>query len=740
MADVIMSNQNNKHCNNQGIYDECKYCYDKIGQDTPIYDDYNFSAGDYSEDIDTDVETPTSIISSKAVEPTQYIKIHQNLTPIEPHEILTTQNPSVSKKIMQGINSQRHYLPHQTAIVTSSKCHPQPADVTEIYRRHCKKNKVTATITSQQQTQRSPMLMFSHTPTTILDQNSQPQYCQQQPHLVLRCVPTRAEDEQQIYVTNNSRNYSCRYCATELLAPIQNQQQQKQSTTAKRYIQHCVAVDTAEPVIEYYEQDLLDEYSDGIVYDDSPCDLVPTTKYHEQHQQHRSPPHYQYPHSSPQLQEMRDIQRSVTTVTNGATADVNPRRNVIQAPPMLSNTATVKSTIRGSSPINGGINNGICNSNDAVDGYILTRLQHNGGNNIRHRFKPSREYASTHAPIPVSGNSNNTDHIPPSMRPHTTQGDVIQTSQVHYHVTPHPPHRQRHRTTVLAPRYYKRTSNGGGTALYKPPSKLCLPVFSQPEYPSFIAAAHKKHRTHNTSSRNNRTLQQQQHVGEAMNDASNNSERVEYESAPPFYTAPDDSYKVIQQERFPLHPKRKLKNKLLTLRNPKRDSNNTPSCDMEGLLAHFENLFDIKEKEYADELSSSKENVKDRDKTIPPNAKSVKCTPSQATLRRSRSPSTTHRHRILLNTNIVNNKEKTENISHLVTNSNTRSATTDVNVEVSKESKPSTSSFKVHTEEASCMKQLKLLRWSHLKHIQEEVQRLQDLERFLDSCNASNPK
>jgi hypothetical protein len=37
------------------------------------------------------------------------------------------------------------------------------------------------------------------------------------------------------------------------------------------------------------------------------------------------------------------------------------------------------------------------------------------------------------------------------------------------------------------------------------------------------------------------------------------------------------------------------------------------------------------------------------------------------------------------------------------------------------------------TEEPLYLKQLKQLRWSHLRHIQREAKRLADLERFLDS-------
>ncbi|KAJ8917770.1 hypothetical protein NQ315_010676 [Exocentrus adspersus] len=40
-----------------------------------------------------------------------------------------------------------------------------------------------------------------------------------------------------------------------------------------------------------------------------------------------------------------------------------------------------------------------------------------------------------------------------------------------------------------------------------------------------------------------------------------------------------------------------------------------------------------------------------------------------------------------------------------------------------------------NSEEPTYIKQLKQLRWGHLKHIQREVRRLEDLERFLDSCS-----
>nr|CAD7599845.1 unnamed protein product [Timema genevievae] len=41
-------------------------------------------------------------------------------------------------------------------------------------------------------------------------------------------------------------------------------------------------------------------------------------------------------------------------------------------------------------------------------------------------------------------------------------------------------------------------------------------------------------------------------------------------------------------------------------------------------------------------------------------------------------------------------------------------------------------------EEPAYVKQLKQLRWDHLKHIQREVQRLEELERFLDSCSSNH--
>lgn len=40
-------------------------------------------------------------------------------------------------------------------------------------------------------------------------------------------------------------------------------------------------------------------------------------------------------------------------------------------------------------------------------------------------------------------------------------------------------------------------------------------------------------------------------------------------------------------------------------------------------------------------------------------------------------------------------------------------------------------------EEPLYMKQLRQLKWGHLKHIQTEARRLEDLERFLDSCSSS---
>ncbi|KAF2893122.1 hypothetical protein ILUMI_13049 [Ignelater luminosus] len=41
-------------------------------------------------------------------------------------------------------------------------------------------------------------------------------------------------------------------------------------------------------------------------------------------------------------------------------------------------------------------------------------------------------------------------------------------------------------------------------------------------------------------------------------------------------------------------------------------------------------------------------------------------------------------------------------------------------------------------DEPLYVKQLKQLRWGHLKHIQREVRRLEDLERFLDSCSSGS--
>ncbi|GJQ83862.1 hypothetical protein Trydic_g6740 [Trypoxylus dichotomus] len=50
----------------------------------------------------------------------------------------------------------------------------------------------------------------------------------------------------------------------------------------------------------------------------------------------------------------------------------------------------------------------------------------------------------------------------------------------------------------------------------------------------------------------------------------------------------------------------------------------------------------------------------------------------------------------------------------------------------------STCSCNKHVEEPLYVKQLKQLRWGHLKHIQREVRRLEDLEKFLDSCTSTN--
>lgn len=41
-------------------------------------------------------------------------------------------------------------------------------------------------------------------------------------------------------------------------------------------------------------------------------------------------------------------------------------------------------------------------------------------------------------------------------------------------------------------------------------------------------------------------------------------------------------------------------------------------------------------------------------------------------------------------------------------------------------------------DEPTYIKQLKELRWGHFKHIQQEVKRLEDLERFLDNCGNSD--
>ncbi|XP_022915853.1 uncharacterized protein [Onthophagus taurus] len=56
------------------------------------------------------------------------------------------------------------------------------------------------------------------------------------------------------------------------------------------------------------------------------------------------------------------------------------------------------------------------------------------------------------------------------------------------------------------------------------------------------------------------------------------------------------------------------------------------------------------------------------------------------------------------------------------------------------EPKPQTSSCSCSkmSDEPLYVKQLKQLRWGHLKHIQREVRRLEDLERFLDSCSSNS--
>ncbi|KAJ8977530.1 hypothetical protein NQ317_010050, partial [Molorchus minor] len=43
-----------------------------------------------------------------------------------------------------------------------------------------------------------------------------------------------------------------------------------------------------------------------------------------------------------------------------------------------------------------------------------------------------------------------------------------------------------------------------------------------------------------------------------------------------------------------------------------------------------------------------------------------------------------------------------------------------------------------NAEEPTYIKQLKQLRWGHLKHIRREVKRLEDLERFLDAASSLN--
>lgn len=44
--------------------------------------------------------------------------------------------------------------------------------------------------------------------------------------------------------------------------------------------------------------------------------------------------------------------------------------------------------------------------------------------------------------------------------------------------------------------------------------------------------------------------------------------------------------------------------------------------------------------------------------------------------------------------------------------------------------------FSFTDDEPMYIKQLKKLRWGHLKHIQREMRRLEDLEKFLDSCSS----
>ncbi|XP_017771263.1 PREDICTED: uncharacterized protein LOC108558759 [Nicrophorus vespilloides] len=53
------------------------------------------------------------------------------------------------------------------------------------------------------------------------------------------------------------------------------------------------------------------------------------------------------------------------------------------------------------------------------------------------------------------------------------------------------------------------------------------------------------------------------------------------------------------------------------------------------------------------------------------------------------------------------------------------------------ENKGSQCSCKSQLDEPTFVKQLKQMRWGHLKHIQREVRRLEELERFLDSCSVA---
>ncbi|KAI4462144.1 hypothetical protein MML48_5g00001507 [Holotrichia oblita] len=68
-------------------------------------------------------------------------------------------------------------------------------------------------------------------------------------------------------------------------------------------------------------------------------------------------------------------------------------------------------------------------------------------------------------------------------------------------------------------------------------------------------------------------------------------------------------------------------------------------------------------------------------------------------------------------------------------NNSTTSCSTMTQCEAKAETSPCTCSKAA--EEPLYVKQLKQLRWGHLKHIQREVRRLEDLERFLDSCTSN---